>query len=208
MDGRSYVKILLRSCAILNVENDDKCSFLWSILAYLHPCNNNHPNKVANYKQNFIELSIEVFDFTNRFTCSDVHKINELNNLSVNIFELNFCQDQNKWRPKLIPIDIRSNDSDGVIDLIIYKNHYAPNKKLNVFLGDHLKSFVCRRCLNIYTSENMFKIHKPKCDNNDITTIRTSSESHFFGKNIFIRIQYFLGYMQISKLIMKSIILV
>ena len=43
MNGRSYVKIPLRSSAVLNIENDDKYCFLWSILAKLHPCNNSHP---------------------------------------------------------------------------------------------------------------------------------------------------------------------
>ena len=47
-NGRSYVKILLRSNAILNIENNDKYCFLWSILAYLHPCNKIHPNRVSN----------------------------------------------------------------------------------------------------------------------------------------------------------------
>ena len=51
MNGSNYVKIPLRSNAILNVENKDKYCFLWSILAYLHPCNNNHPNRVSNYRQ-------------------------------------------------------------------------------------------------------------------------------------------------------------
>ena len=46
LNGSNYVKIPLRSNAILNIENNDKYCFLWSILAYLHPCNNNHPNRV------------------------------------------------------------------------------------------------------------------------------------------------------------------
>ena len=46
MNGSNYVKIPLRSNAILNIENNDKYCFLWSILAYLHPCKNNHPNRV------------------------------------------------------------------------------------------------------------------------------------------------------------------
>ena len=74
MVGRSHVKIPLRSSAILNIENDDKYCFLWSILAYLHPCNNNHPNRVSSYRQYLNELNIEGFDFTNGFKCSDVHK--------------------------------------------------------------------------------------------------------------------------------------
>ena len=50
MNGSIYVKVPLRSNAILNIENNDKYCFLWSILAYLHPCNKNHPNRVSNYK--------------------------------------------------------------------------------------------------------------------------------------------------------------
>ena len=51
MNGSNYAKIPLRSNAILNVENNDKYCFLWSVLAWLHPCDNNHPNRVSNYRQ-------------------------------------------------------------------------------------------------------------------------------------------------------------
>ena len=99
--------IPLRSNAILNIENDKKYCFLWSVLAYLHPCNNNHPNRVSNYRQISKELNIEDFDFTNGFKCSYVQKFEKLNNFSTNIFELNFYQDQNKWRQKVIPFEVR-----------------------------------------------------------------------------------------------------
>ena len=184
MNGSNYTKIPLRSNAILNVENNDKYCFLWSILAWLHPCNN-HPNRVSNYRKYFNELNIQGFDFTNGFICSDVHKFNELNNLSVNIFELNFYQDQNQWKYKLIPIEISKNNSDRVIDLAVYKNHYVLIKKLDVFLGDHNKKFICRRCLSSYTSENMLIKHKEKCGDDNITSIKTSNESHLFWKKTF-----------------------
>ena len=185
MNGSNYIKIPLRSNAILNIENNDKYCFLWSILAYLHPCNNNHPNRVSNYKPYFNELNIQDFDFSNGFKCSDVHKFNELNNLSVNKFELNFDQDQNQWKHKLIPIEISKNNSDRGIDLAIYKNHYVLIKKLDVFLGDHNKKFICRRCLSSYTSENMLIKHKQKCGIDNITTIKTSNESHLYWKKHF-----------------------
>ena len=92
----------------------------------------------------FCELNIQGFDFSYGFKCSDVHKINELNNLSINIFELNFYQDQNKWKYKLSPFEISENISDRVIDLAIYTNHYFLIKKLDVFLGDHNKKIICR----------------------------------------------------------------
>ena len=123
MNGSNYTKNPLRSNAFLNIENNDKYCFIWSLLASLHTCNNNHPNRVSIYKQYFNELNIQGFDFTNGFKCSDVHKFNEVNNLSVNIFELVFYHDQKKWRHKSIPIEISKNNSDRVIYLAIYKNH-------------------------------------------------------------------------------------
>ena len=133
MNGSNYVKIPLRSNVTLNIENNDKYCFLWSVLAYLHPCNNTHPNRVSSSRQYFIELNIQGFDFSKGFRCSDVHKFNELKNLSVYIFEINFYQDQNQWKHKLIPNEISKNSSDRVIDLASYKNHYVLIKKLDVF---------------------------------------------------------------------------
>ena len=185
VDGSNYIKIPLRSNAILNVENNDKYCFLWSILAWLHPCNNNHPNRVSNYRKYINELNIQDFNFTNGFKCRDVHKFNELNNLSVNIFELVFYQDQNQWKHKLIPIEISKNNSDRVIDLAIYKNHYVLIKKIDVFLGDHNKKFICRRCLSSYTSENMLIKHKEKCGDDNITSIKTSNKSHLYWEKHF-----------------------
>ena len=68
----------MRSNAILNVENNDKNSFISSLLPHLYPCNNNHPNMVSNWKQYLFERNIEDFDFTNGFKCSGVHKIEKL----------------------------------------------------------------------------------------------------------------------------------
>ena len=39
------------------------------------------------------------------------------------INKLNFYQDGDKWKHILIPIEISKNESDKVIDLLIYKNH-------------------------------------------------------------------------------------
>ena len=181
MNGSNYVKILLRSNAILNFENNDKYCFIWSILASLYPCNNNHPNRFSNYKHYFDELNFNGFCFTSGFKCNDVHKINELNNLSANIFELIFHQDQNKWRHKLMPIEVSKNISERVNDSAIYKNPYIPFTKLDV-LGDHNKKFICRRCLSSYTSENMLMKHKLNCRDDNITTIKTSNESHICCK--------------------------
>ena len=74
INGLKNFKTPLRSNAILNIQNIEKYCFLWSKLAYLHPCENSHPSRVRNFSQNVIELFIECFDFTSAFSCSDVHR--------------------------------------------------------------------------------------------------------------------------------------
>ena len=151
LNGTNYVKSPSRSNVLINIKNNDEYCFIWSILASLRPCNDDHLKKVSIYKQHFDELNTEIFDFTNGFKCSDVHKFEKPNKLSINIIVLNFYQDQKKWKHKLKPIEVSENESDGDIDSAIYKEHYFLIKKLNVFLGYHHKHFISRRCLNSYT---------------------------------------------------------
>ena len=42
-----------------------KNGFIWSTLARLHPCNENHPNRVSNCQQYFDDLDIK-FRFLKR----------------------------------------------------------------------------------------------------------------------------------------------
>ena len=155
-DGSTYVKIPLRSNALINIKNIDEYCFIWSILASLHSSDNDHSNRVTNYKQFFNELNINVFDFTNGFKCSHVPIFKKLNNLSLNIFEMIFYQDKDKRKHNLFRIEISKIESDRVVDLLIYKNHYALIKKTTVFFGDHHKIFICRRCLNSYINAKCF----------------------------------------------------
>ena len=78
LNGTSYVKIPVRSKAILNIQNIDKHCFIWSILASIHPCENDHPNIFSNDNQYFKELNFHSFDFTKGFKCSDAHRFTEI----------------------------------------------------------------------------------------------------------------------------------
>ena len=62
-----------------------------------------------------------------------MHRFEKLNNLSITIYESKFYQDGDKWKHNSTPIEISENESDRVVDLLIYKNHYALIKKLHVF---------------------------------------------------------------------------
>ena len=162
-----------------------KYCFVWSILASLHPCENDHPNRVSIYNQFFNELNIVGFDFTNGFKCIDMHGFEKLNNLSLNIYGKKFYLDGDKWKHNSILIEIDKNESDKNIDLLIYKNHYALNKKIHVFLGKHNKRFVCRGCLSSYTNGSTLINHKKESGDDNICAIRTSNDSHLYWKKHF-----------------------
>ena len=87
MTGTSYVKTPLRSSAIINIRNDDKYCYFWSLLAHLHPIadsRNGHAIRVSKYRRYLKDLNFQDFDFSNEFKCSDVHKFEKLYNLSIN----------------------------------------------------------------------------------------------------------------------------
>ena len=130
-------------------------------------------------------MNIEGFGFFNGFSCSDIHNFEKLNNLSVNIFELNFYQDQKKWRHKLIPFEVIKSESDRVIDLLNYKKNFVLMKKIHIFLGNHNRNYVCRRCSNSYTSQNVLNKHEQQPAEQDISSLRLSKESHLHWKNHF-----------------------
>ena len=176
------------------------------MLARLHPCENSYPTRVSIYKQNFNELSNQICDFNNGFKCSDSHECEKLNNLSINIFELNFNQDNDKWKPNLLPKEIGTIESDKVIDLLVDKNLHALIKELNVFLGNHRKISICRRCFISYTIENRIRNHKENCGEKEICTFRSSDEFDLHWKDHFHKNSLTLGLLQILKLIMRLII--
>ena len=137
MTGSDYVKSPVRVSAILKIEIDGKYCFLWSISASLHFCQNNYPNRVLNNRQPFDKLNIRYFDFSDGFKCHDVHKLENSNIFSINIIDINFCQDQNKFKNNLIPNGIIKKISDKVIVPLISKNQNDLNKNLILLLGKH-----------------------------------------------------------------------
>ena len=62
---------------------------------------------------------------------------------------------------------------------------FLSNNLLNVFMGDHRKNLICRRCLNSNTGEKLLMIYERKCGNIDKATIRTSPESNIHWKKHF-----------------------
>ena len=85
LNGSTYVKIPLRSSAVINIDSDDDYCFLWSKVANTLPCKNNHPKKVSDFRHFFDEINTDGFDFTNGFDCTVFQKFEKVIDLSKNI---------------------------------------------------------------------------------------------------------------------------
>ena len=137
-----------------------------------------------------------------------MHRFEKLNNLSINIFEINFHQDKKKWKHTLFPIEKNENASEKAFDLLIYKHHFALTTKLNVSLGDHHKILpagsaeihiqvkICQR----YVNQNVTILL--------LLLLELLLKLIFIGKNIIMKVHSLLGFMRIPKLIIKKINLV
>ena len=86
---------------------------------------------------------------------------------------------------KLGHLKISKENSKKVVDLLIYKNQYVLNKKLHNFIGNQKSNFGCRRFLSSHSIQNVLFEHKQRCDEQEITSIRTSNESHLYWKQTF-----------------------
>ena len=114
-----------------------------------------------------------------------------------------------KRKHNSIPIEIIKNESDKVVFFLIFKNSFALKKNIHVFLGNQNKKIICRRCLNSYKIENNLANHDLKCEQQELTTIRTSSAPHLpWKKKHFTGNPFYLKCMQVLKLILKLIILI
>ena len=116
-NGSMFKKFPLRRSGIMNFENNEKYWFRWSKLATVQPYQIIHRLRKSNYRQYFDEFNIQDFNFSDGCKCDDVDNFRKLNTLSINLFELNFFQDQNKWNNILIASESSKNYSNRNIDL-------------------------------------------------------------------------------------------
>ena len=105
--------------------------------------------------------------------------------MSVKIIELVFYHDQKNWNQKVTPIEISKNNSDKVIDKLIYKKHYVLIKKTHIFLSNHDPKFVCKRCLSPYSSQIILMKFKVIWEQQKVTSTRTSNQSHPYWRKHF-----------------------
>ena len=151
--------------------------FLWCILAYLYPVEDNK-NITSSYSKHFDKFNLEGLEFPMKV--KDIPKFENLNRLStggqqccipkvlcINVFELT--------GNLLTPIHINTNYDQPQIDLLLYQNHYCLITKLHCLINkdSHMKH-VCRRCLTAFSSQPVLIDHIDRCQKQQPTKITFS----------------------------------
>ena len=164
--------------SITSIKNDDQYCFLWCILAYLYPVEENK-NRTSNYSVHMNKLNQEGLEFPMKI--KDIPKFENLNNLNVNVFELT--------KTVLTPIHISKNYLQSQIDLLLIENHYCLITKLHCLLNrdSHMK-WVCRRCLTAFSSEDILSQHIDRCQKQQPTNITFSWKDHLKFEDYFMKV--------------------
>ena len=153
----SYIELppkYKNSQSIINIKNNDQFCFLWCILAYLFPVENNK-NITSSYSKHFDKFNLEGLEFPMKV--KDIPKFENLNiGLCINIFKLTGTV--------LTPIHVNKNYLQPQIDLLLYQNHYCLITKLHCLINkdSHMKH-VCRRCLTAFSSQPVLIDHIDRC---------------------------------------------
>lgn len=179
--GSSYIDLPLdikHKYAVINVKNNDNECFRWAILSGLHPTNNN-PHRLTNYLAHKNELKFTNLSFPIKIT--DINKFEKLNNLSINVFTLDY--DSETKKNKVVgPLYFTKDRKARHVNLLYITNgvngHYCYIKNLSrlvssQFLTKHNQIYFCDGCLLNFTSNENLKKHQE----NDCFHIRTKLPS-------------------------------
>jgi len=151
---------------LVNVKNrDDRC-FQWAILSCLHPSKNN-PCSVYSYTKYADTLNFDGIPFPVRV--KDIPKFERQNpQIAVNVISLD--EENNGYCVEyLSPEHNRPHHVDLLLihDPDSKTSHYTWIKNFSRLLGGRTKhdgaSFVCRSCLNVFSSQRVLDSHVPNC---------------------------------------------
>ncbi|KAB0790332.1 hypothetical protein PPYR_15326 [Photinus pyralis] len=172
---------ILAKKAVVNVRNNDKFCFLWSIVPALNPVTK-HVDRVSSYPHFDDILKRESIQFPIKII--DKKKFEQLNHLSINLY----CVVKKKVFPFML-----SDKTDGrkTVNLLVLSSnnqsppnnnngndyyHYAWIKNMSALFSQlsnrgH-KNFFCYTCLNHFSSSDLLDKHSKRCHQVNKCSIR------------------------------------
>ena len=180
--GSSYIRLpdwISNKKAIVNIENKDEKCFLWCVLRYLHPREDND-TRLTDLKK--YEFSLNTKGITFPMKLKEITKFEKLNpNLpGINVFSVN-------EKCNFYPLRMAEKDCLKTIDLFLYEregvSHYSLINNFNRLIKSQITAskngsiFICKKCFTHYTKEELLQKHIIYCSNNETVSVTMPKEN-------------------------------
>ncbi|XP_048478608.1 uncharacterized protein LOC119690408 isoform X2 [Plutella xylostella] len=191
--GSSYIDLpidIKHKKAVLNIKNSDYECFSWAVLAGLYPVNKN-AERVAAYLPNKNKLNFGDINFPVKLR--DVKKFENLNNMSINVFGLEY-NNETKKNEIIGPLHFTKHRMPTHLNLLYLTNgsngHYCLIKNMSRLLSKQITTsneaiHICDGCLLHFSNKEHLNLHQK----NDCVNIRTelpsarNTKPNWFGEH-------------------------
>ena len=186
MKGSSYIPLpdwISNKKAIVNIENKDEKCFIWCILRYLHPREDND-TRLTDLKK--YEFSLNTKGITFPMKLNHISKFEKLNPSipGINVFSVN----ENKT---FYPLRMAERECLNTIDLFLYEedgvSHYSLIKSFTRLIKSQLTSskngsfYICKKCFTHFTKYELLQKHILYCSNNETVSVKMPKENTMLG---------------------------
>ena len=183
--GSSYINLpdwIKNKKAIINIKNsDDKC-FIWSILRYIYP-KEQDPQYLKDLRKYEFSLNTKGITFPMK-----VKDITKFENLNPDIPGINVFSNDDKT---IYPLRMAERDCKNTIDLFLYEedgnSHYSLIKNFHRLIKSQLtkskdgKIFICKRCFTHFTKEELLEKHIKYCSNNQTVSVKMPEPNNYLN---------------------------
>ena len=173
--GSSYIPLpdwISNKKAIVNIQNKDEKCFLWCILRYLHPREDND-SRLKDLKK--YENSLNTNGIIFPMKLKDISKFEKLNPEipGINVFSVD--------KFVFYPLRMAERDCLNTIDLFLYEedgnSHYSLIKNFNRFIRSQKtkgkdKLHICKRCFSHFTKSELLQKHIKYCSTNGVVSVK------------------------------------
>ena len=182
MKGSSFIPLpefIKRKKAIINMENKDDKSFLWSVLRYLHP-REKHSTRINDLREYENDLNFKGINFPVKV--KDITKFENQNPdlPGINVFSIN----ENN---KIYPLRHNEKDCQKTIDLFLFSEdenqHYSLIKNFSRLVRSQITSdttrklHICKKCLSHFTKQDLFERHLSYCNKNETVAVKMPTKN-------------------------------
>ena len=178
--GSSYIPLpdwISNKKAIVNIENKDEKCFLWCILRYLRPREDND-SRLTDLKKYENSLNTKGISFPMKLI--DISKFEKLNPElpGINVFSVDnniFYPLRMTERDCLNTIDLFLYEEDGVSHYTLIKNFHRLIKSQKT-KSNNGSIFICKKCFTHFTKEELLQKHILHCSNNETVVVKMPKE--------------------------------